>query len=300
MDPKWRFCKVYSLCLVAIFNMFSIFKYWLFFGAVFCIEQLQCVVETFLACFYTFLIFDPKWRFCKVYIKAFAWWQFSKCSHFSNISCFFKPFFCTEQLQCVVETFLACFYAFLIFDPKWRFCKVYSLCLVAIFNMFSLFKYWLFFGAVFCIEQLQCVVETFLACFNAFLILDPKWRFCKVYSLCLVAIFNMFSIFEYWLFFGAVFCIEQLQCVVETFSACFYSFIIFDLKWRFCQVYSLCLVAIFNMFSFFEYWLFFGAVFCIEQLQCVEERFLACCRNVFSMFLFFYHFWPKVTILPSL
>ena len=64
-------------------------------------------------------------------------WQFSKCSHFSNISSFFAPFFCIEQLQCVVETFLACFYAFWIFDPKWQFCKVYSLCLVAIFGHFQ-------------------------------------------------------------------------------------------------------------------------------------------------------------------
>ena len=34
-------------------------------------------------------------------------WQFSKCSHFSNIRCFLEPFFCIEQLHGVVETFLA-------------------------------------------------------------------------------------------------------------------------------------------------------------------------------------------------
>ena len=45
---------------LAILKMLSFFQYWLFFGAVFCIEQLQCVVETFLACFYALLIFDPK------------------------------------------------------------------------------------------------------------------------------------------------------------------------------------------------------------------------------------------------
>ena len=45
---------------LAIFKMLSFFEYELFFQAVFCIEQLQCVVETFLACFYAFLIFDPK------------------------------------------------------------------------------------------------------------------------------------------------------------------------------------------------------------------------------------------------
>ena len=55
----------------------------------------------------------------------FAWWPFldiSKCSHFSNISCFlglfFGAVFCIEQLQCFVETFLAFFYEFLIVVPK--------------------------------------------------------------------------------------------------------------------------------------------------------------------------------------
>ena len=150
----------------------------MFFGAVLCIEQLQCVVETFLACFFAFLIFDLKWGVCKGYslwlvaifgsfqnalifrILGVFWsrflhrttamccrnvfsmffcilnfwpkvrilqrllplvgghfWQYSKCSLFSNISCFLEPFFCIEQLQCVVETFLAFFFAFVIFDP---------------------------------------------------------------------------------------------------------------------------------------------------------------------------------------
>ena len=127
----WRFS--------AIFKMLSFFQYELLFRDVFCIEQLQCVVETFLACFYAFLIFEPKWRFCKVYslclVAIFGHFQNAFISPIS--SCFFEPFFCIEQLQCVVETFLACFYAFLIFEPKWRFCKVYSLCLVAIFGHFQ-------------------------------------------------------------------------------------------------------------------------------------------------------------------
>ena len=45
---------------LAIFKILSFFEYKLLFRAVFCIEQLQCVVEMFLACFFAFLIFDPK------------------------------------------------------------------------------------------------------------------------------------------------------------------------------------------------------------------------------------------------
>ena len=240
-----------------------------FLEAFFCIEQLQCVVETFLACLYAFLIFDPKWRFCKVYSLCLVaiFGHFQNALIFPILAVFWSRFFCIEQLQRVVETFLACVCEFFIFEPKWRFCKVYSLCLVAIFGHFKnalifpiLAVFWSrFFG----IEQLQCVVETFLACFyafgetflacfHAFLIFDPKWRFCKVYSLRVVAIFGNFQnalIFPILDVFGAVSCMEHLQCVVETFLACFYAFLIFDPKWRFCKVYSVCLLAIFGNFQ---------------------------------------------------
>ena len=123
---------------------------------------------------------------------------------------------------------------------------------LAIFKMLSFFEYYLFFGAVFCIEQLQCVVETFLACFYAFLIFDPKWRFCKVYSLCLVAIFGNFEnalIFRILAVFWSRFLHRTTAMCCRNVLACFYAFLIFDPKWRFCKVYSLCLVAIFGNFQ---------------------------------------------------
>ena len=112
----------------------------MFFGAFFCIEKLQCVVETFLACFFCIFNFWPKVTILQRLKPLLGghFWQVSKCSHVSNISCFFEAVFCIEQLQCVVETFLACFFAFLIFDPKWRFCKGYSLFLLAIFGHFQI------------------------------------------------------------------------------------------------------------------------------------------------------------------
>ena len=129
--------------------------------------------------------------------------------------------------------------------------------------------------------------------------MDPKWRFCKGIAFPwwpFLDSFKMVAFFGYYLFFGAVFCIEQLQCVVETFLACFYAFLILDPKWRFCKVYSLCLVAIFGNFQN-------GLIFGI--LAALWNRFLhrttaICCINVFSMFLCIFNFGPKVTILQSL
>ena len=115
----------------------------------------------------------------------------------------FGAVFCIEKLHRLVETFLASFYAFLIFHPKWRFCKVYSPCLVVIFGNFynslifqilaafsSLFLHRttamcckIVFSTILCIFNFGHFWQlskwshfSFLACFNAFLIFDPKWQ----------------------------------------------------------------------------------------------------------------------------
>ena len=111
-----------------------------------------------------------------------------------------------------------------------------------------------------------------------------------------LAIFKNALIFRILAVFSNRFCIEQLQCVVETFLACFYAFLIFDRKWRFCKVYRLCLVAIFGNFQ---------NALIFRILAGFWSRFLhrttaMCCRNVLSMFLCIFNFWPKVTILQSL
>ena len=111
-----------------------------------------------------------------------------------------------------------------------------------------------------------------------------------------LAIFKMPSFFEYCVFFRAVFCIEQLQCVVETFLACFCAFLIFDPKWQFCKIYSLCLVAI---FGHFQNTLIFR-ILAIFSSRFSHRTTAMCCRNVFSMFLCIFNFWLKVTILQSL
>ena len=135
--------------------------------------------------------------------------------------------------------------------------------------------------------------------FYAFLIFDPKWQFCKVYSLCLVAIFGHFQnalIFRILAVFSSRFLHRTTAMCCRNVFSMFYAFLIFDPKWQFCKVYSLCLVAIFGHFQN-------ALIFPI--LAVFSSRFLhrttaMCCRNVFSMFLCIFNFWPKVTILQSL
>ena len=127
--------------------------------------------------------------------------------------------------------------------------------------------------------------------FQAILFFDPKWLFCMGDSLCLLAICGHFQnalIFRILAAFGAVFCIEQLECVCRNVFRMFLAYLIFNPNYPFCMGYSLCLLAICGHFQnalIFRILAVFRTVFCIEQLKCV-------CRNVFCMPLHCGHFWP--------
>ena len=65
-------------------------------------------------------------------------WPFLKCSHFSNISCFFEPFFAENNSNEFVETFLACFRQF-YFLTQTEYFALWPF--LAIFKMVSFFEY---------------------------------------------------------------------------------------------------------------------------------------------------------------
>ena len=93
----------------------------MFFRAVFASNHSDVVVKLNCACFFKSLNFlNPSEELAKAIV--FAWWPFSAIlkmvSFFEYELLFSLHFFCTETLQCVVETFLACTFGFLIFDPK--------------------------------------------------------------------------------------------------------------------------------------------------------------------------------------
>ena len=138
-----------------------------------------------------------------------------------------------------------------------------------------------------------------LACFYAFLFFDPSDDFAKSMAFAwwpFLAIFKMLLFFQYKLFLGAVFWIEQQQSFAEMFLACFHAFLFFDPKWRFCKVYSLCLVAIFGYFQNAPIF----RILAVFWGRLLHRTTAMCCRNVLSMFLCIFIFWPKVTILQSL
>ena len=68
--------------------------------------------------------------------------------------------------------------------------------------MLSFLEYLVFFRAVFCTEQLSMICRMDFDMFFGILIFDPKWGFCKGYSLCMMADFQntlisrIFSVFS--------------------------------------------------------------------------------------------------------
>ena len=124
-------------------------------------------------------------------------WSFRKCSHFSNIRCFLELFFCTQELECASRVVFRMFLTILILKPKWRFCKGYSLCMVANFGHFGnvvIFRilglFWSYFS---CTQQLECGCRVIFRMFLTISIFEPNWRFWRGNSPCLVANFCHFG-----------------------------------------------------------------------------------------------------------
>ena len=129
------------------------------------------------------------------------------------------------------------FFGILIFEPKWRFCICYSLCIMADFQN-ALFTgiFRVFLERFFAQNNSKWFIQWILTCFFLILTFEPKWRFCMGYSLCMMADFQnallsqiedfpwlivfawwpnfkLLSFLEYFVFFGTVFSTEQLLMI---------------------------------------------------------------------------------------
>ena len=186
-DPKWGFCKGYSLCMMADSQNVLILEYLVFFRAVFCTEQLLIICRMDFDVFFGILNFDSKWALCKGY--SLCMMADSQNVLILEYLVFFRAVFCTEQLLIICRMDFDVFFGILNFDSKWALCKGYSLCMMADSQNVLILEYLVFFRAVFCTEQLLIICRMDFDVFFGILIFDPKWGFCKGYSLCMKAIF---------------------------------------------------------------------------------------------------------------
>ena len=286
--PNCSFCMGYRLIkIVDFFKMVSFLEYWLFFPAVFCTEQLNCSCRFIFGIFLEKKIFDPNCPFCMGY-RLTKTIDFQNGLHFSNIGCFFQRFFAQNNLIVLVDSFSAYFwrknfltqtahFAWAIPLPKW-----------SIFKMVLFLEYWLFFPAVFCTKQLNSSCKFIFGIFLEKKLLTQTAHFAWAIALPKWSIFKVVSFLEYWLFFPAVFCTEQLNSSCRFIFGIFLEKKFFDPNWPFCMGYRLTKMVDFQNGLISRTLVFFSAVFCTEQLNCS-------CRFIFGIFLdqtFFHPNWP--------
>ena len=130
------------------------------------------------------------------------------------------------------------FFGILIFDPKWGFCKGYSLCIICDFqNGLN--------SRIFCVFRSGFLPTTtgndlkngFWQVFLGILIFDAKWGFCKAIAFAWLAIFKMVSFLEYLALFERVFFTEDLERICRMDFDMFFGILIFDPKWGYCKGY---------------------------------------------------------------
>ena len=95
--------------------------------------------------------------------------------------------------------------------------------------MVSFLEYLVFFEAVFCVEQLEMICRMVFDLFFGILIFWPKDDdFAKAIAFAWWAISKMVSFLECFVFFEAVFCLEQLEMICRMVFDLFFGILIFD------------------------------------------------------------------------
>ena len=180
-------------------------------------KGLKTLLECFFSMFRRILNFETIDNFAKAIAFPFCqfcpWW---KSCHFSNIRCLWEPFFAHNTLKTLLENFFRMFKKILNLDPKWQFCKGYSLCIVANFGHDGKVATFRILGSFesrfFAQNSFKTLLECFFSMFWRILNFDPNWIFCIAFPLWpTLALMEKLPLFEYYVFCRAVFCTQQLK-----------------------------------------------------------------------------------------
>ena len=179
--------------------MVSFLEYLVFFEAVFCLEQLEMICNMDFDKFFGILIFDPKRWFCEGYSLC-VMGDFQNGLISRKFSVFWSGFLHRTTRNDLKNGFWQVFRN-INFWPKVTILQRLSLCMMGDIQMVSFLEYLVFFEVVFCLEQLEMICRMDFDKFFEILIFDPKWGFCKGYSLCMMGDFQndlisqIFSVF---------------------------------------------------------------------------------------------------------
>ena len=125
---------------------------------------------------------------------GFAWWPIFKMVSFLEYLVFFGAVFCTELLEITCRMDFDMFFGILIFDPKWRFCKGYRLCMMADFQNGLISRIFSVFWSGF-LHRTTFHLEWILTCFLEFFLTQSD-DFAKAIGFAWWPIFKMVSFLE--------------------------------------------------------------------------------------------------------
>ena len=205
--------------------------------------------------------------------------------------CFLKRFFAQNNSNMIKESFFGSF--FFNFWLKLSVCQGYSLCMMADFE--NRLTSW-----IFGVSSSGFLHTTTLSSLkNRFshvlwiLIFDPRWLFCKGYSLCMMADFQNRLISRiFGVFWSGFLHRTTLTWLKNRFSHVFW-ILIFDANWPFCKGYSLCMMADFKNRLISRICGVFSSGF-------LHRTTLTWLKNPFSHVFLNFNFWPKLTVLQML
>ena len=195
------------------------------------------------------------------------------------------------------------FLAFLIFDPKWPFCKGYTLWKMADFQNGLISRiFGVFFERFFAQNNSNVLLEWFFACFWNFEFLTQNEHFAKAMVLAWAIafarwpIFKIVSFLEYLCFFERFFVQNNSNVLLKWFFACFWNFEFLTQNEPFCKGDSLCMGYSLCKMANFQNRLI-SQIFDVFSSGFLHRTTLMLLKNGFSHAFGIFNFWPNLTIL---
>ena len=218
--------------------------------------------------------------------------RFSKSSHFSNILSFLTRFFAQSNSNVIKEIVFRMSFLISIFDVKWPFCQGYCLCKMADFQNRLISR---IFG-VFSSGFLHRTTVMWLKNRSSHVFLNfnlwPKLTILRRQKPLHDGRFSKSSDFSnIWCFLRRLFAQNNSNVIKEIVFRMFFFISIFDVKWPFCQGYSLCTMAdVQNRLI--------SRIFGVFSSGFLHRTALMRLKNRSSHVFLNFNFWLKLTILP--
>ena len=184
------------------------------------------------------LIFDPNWPFCQGYSVCMIA-DFQNCLMSGIIGVFSIGFLHRTTLMWLKNRSS---HVFLNLN-FWRKLTILPRHDDRFLNSSHLWNIWCFLQRLFAQNNSNVIKESFFAWFSEFLFLTQTDNFPEAIAFARWPIFKIAHCWNIWCFLTWFFAQSNSNVIREIVFRMFFLILVFDLKWPFCQGYSLCTMA---------------------------------------------------------